>query len=78
MVFACVLPLQAHTLGNLLNDPQIGSGLARRFNSLPTHLHHAIGVGHGAGFFWPCRRRQHHIGQPCRLGHENILHHQVF
>ena len=77
MVLTLVLPIQAHAFGNLLNDPQIGFGLSRRLNRLSAHLHHAIGVGHGTRFFWPGGSGQHHIGQPCRFCHENILNDQV-
>ena len=77
MVLACILPIQTHAFGYLLNDPQVGFGLSGCLHRLPPHLHHAIGVGHRACFFWPCCCRQNHIGQPRRFCHENILHHQV-
>ena len=77
MVFTDILPIQAHALGHLLNDPQICFGLARRLHSLTSHLHHPVGVGHSAGFFRPCASRQNNIRQPRCLGHENILNHQM-
>ena len=76
-MLTCVLPAQTHAFGNLLNDPQIGFGLPGRLHRLTPHLHHAVGIGHSTCFFWPRRRGQYNIGQPRRLGHENILHHQV-
>ena len=72
-----VVPVQAHAPGHLLNDPQIGFGLARRLNGLQAQLHHAVSVGHGAGLLGPSGGGQHHVGQPRGFGHENILHHQM-
>ncbi len=75
---AGVVPVQPHARGHLLDDPQVGSRIARRVERAPPQLHHAVGVGDGAGLLGPGARGQHHIGQPGGLGHENVLNHQMF
>ena len=77
IVFAGVMPRQAEAVGQLLKNPQIWLGLAGRRHGLLAHLHHAVGVADGAGFFRPGGGGQHHIGQPRRFSHENVLHHEV-
>ncbi len=77
IVRTCVIPVQPHAAGELLDDPQIGSCITGRIDRLPAHLYHAVGVGDGAGLFRPGGGRQHHIGQPGGLGHEDVLHHQM-
>ena len=76
-LLACVMPVQAHALGDLLDDPQVGFRIARRQHGLAAHLHRAVGVADGAGFLGPGAGGQHHIGQPGGFGQENVLHHQV-
>ena len=61
----------------LLDDPQIQPSITRGLQGLLTQLHHAVGVADGAGLFRPGAGRQHHVGHPCGLGQEDVLHHQV-
>ena len=72
-----IAPIQAHLYCELLDDPQIRPGFARRRDRLPAHLHHAVGVADGTGLFGPGGGGQHHIGQPGSFGHEDVLHHQM-
>ena len=76
-MLARVIPIQPHAFGNLLNDPKVWFCFAWWIDRLFPELHHAIGVADGACFFWPSCCWQDHVGQPCRLGHEDILHHHV-
>ena len=78
IVLALVIPGQTYALGQVLQYPQIGAGLAGRVQGLLAQLHHAVGIAHRAGFLRPGGSGQHHIGQPGGFGHENILHYQVF
>ena len=77
-MLARVIPIQPHAFGDLLNDPEVWLCLAWRIDSLFAELHHSIGIADGSSFFWPSCCGQDHVGQPCCLGHEDILHHHVF
>ncbi len=44
---------------------------------LAAQLHHAIGVGHRAGFLGPCGRRQNNVGVIAGFGQEDFLHHEM-
>ena len=72
-----VMPAQPHTMGDSLDDPEIGAGLAGWRDRLLAQLHHAVGIADRAVFLRPGGGRQHHIGEPGGLGHENVLHHQM-
>ena len=72
-----VLPAAAEALRDLLDDPEILARIARHVERAASELHHAVGVGDGAGLLGPRGRRQHDIGEIRRLGEEDVLHHEV-
>ena len=73
-----VVPLLAHALGEILDDPQILARVARQRQRLAAHLHLAVGVGDGAVLLRPGGGRQDHVGVGAGLGQEDVLHHQMF
>ena len=72
-----VMPAQPHAIGDRLDDPEIGTGFAGRRDRLLAQLHHAVGIADRAVFLWPGGGRQHHVGEPGGLGHEDVLHHEM-
>src|SRR6185369_8776460 len=46
-----VLPVEADAARDLLDDPEVLPGLARRIDRLPADLHQPVGVGESAGLF---------------------------
>ena len=71
------MPAQPHAIGDRLDDPEIGAGLARGADCLSAELHHAIGIADRAVLLGPGGGRQHHVGEPGGLGHEDVLNHQM-
>ena len=69
-------PVKAQPTCHLDDDPQVLPSLARRLDGLARQLHHSIGIGEAAGFFWKGRRWQDDISEVGGLGRENILHDQ--
>ena len=72
-----VVPGQPDAIGDRLDDPEIGACVAWRCDGLLAQLHHPVGIADRAVFLWPGGGRQHHIGEPGGLGHEDVLHHQM-
>ena len=73
-----VVPVQSDAPRDVLNDRPVGARIARQIECLAAHLDLAVGVGDGAVFFRPGRRRQHDIGVERGFGQEQILHDQMF
>ena len=73
-----VVPAESEAPGDLLDDPPVRAGLARRRQRRAPHLHLAVGVGDGAVLLGPAGRRQDDVRELRGLGHEQVLHDQVF
>ena len=65
-----------HALGQLGNDPTIGLRLAGRGHGLAYALDAPFGIGERDLLLAERGGRQHHMGEPRRVIHEQVLHHQ--
>jgi hypothetical protein len=72
-----VVPVAAHALGDVLDEPEVLPRLARQRQGLAAHLHLPVRVGDRAVLLRPGRGRQDHVGIGRGLGEEDVLHHEM-
>ena len=70
---------EVHPPGVIEEDVEVRTGFAGRIDGALREVHGAVGVGERAELLAPRRRRQHDVGEPGRLGEEEVLddHEQV-
>ena len=68
----------AHLLCKGLDDLPVGTGLGNGLFGRPDLLEPPLEVRKRPGLLHPARGGQDHVGDPGRLGHKDILHHEEF
>ena len=72
-----VAPGEADALREILDQLPVLARLAGRADDGTADLHLAVGVGEGAPFLRMGGGRQDHVGEPRRLGEEDVLDDEV-